>query len=66
MTLGPLCFKSFRGRTYNTFESFVPNSVRSFEMAASFLPSIFVPLTGIVMPAVVMALLFTYIESGKN
>lgn len=35
-------------------------------MAASFLPSVLVPLTGIVMPAVVMALLFTYIESGKN
>jgi photosystem I subunit 8 len=35
-------------------------------MAASYLPSVFVPLTGLVMPAVVMALLFIYIESGKS
>ncbi|MCG9884848.1 MAG: photosystem I reaction center subunit VIII [Cyanobacteria bacterium] len=32
-------------------------------MAASFLPSIFVPLTGLVFPAVAMGLLFLYIES---
>jgi photosystem I subunit VIII len=31
-------------------------------MAASFLPSILVPLTGLVFPAVTMALLLTYIE----
>ncbi len=31
-------------------------------MAASFLPSIFVPLVGIVFPAVAMAFLFLYIE----
>ncbi|MEM8637203.1 MAG: photosystem I reaction center subunit VIII [Cyanobacteria bacterium P01_G01_bin.54] len=31
--------------------------------AASFLPAILVPLTGLVMPAVVMGLLFIYIES---
>lgn len=31
-------------------------------MTASLLPSIFVPLTGIIMPAVVMAFLFIYIE----
>lgn len=31
--------------------------------AASFLPSILVPLTGLVMPAVAMGLLFMYIES---
>jgi photosystem I subunit VIII len=30
---------------------------------ASFLPIIFVPLTGLVMPAVVLGLLFNYIES---
>ncbi|MBW4514893.1 MAG: photosystem I reaction center subunit VIII [Timaviella obliquedivisa GSE-PSE-MK23-08B] len=31
-------------------------------MTASLLPSIFVPLTGIIMPAVAMAFLFLYIE----
>ncbi|MBF2051072.1 photosystem I reaction center subunit VIII [Leptolyngbya sp. 7M] len=31
-------------------------------MAASFLPSIFVPIIGWVFPAVVMAFLFIYIE----
>jgi photosystem I subunit VIII len=31
-------------------------------MTASLLPSIFVPLTGVIMPAVVMAFLFLYIE----
>lgn len=32
-------------------------------MAASFLPSILVPLVGIVFPATAMAFLFLYIES---
>jgi photosystem I subunit 8 len=31
-------------------------------MAASFLPSILVPMVGLVFPAVAMALLFIYIE----
>ncbi|WP_046814868.1 photosystem I reaction center subunit VIII [Calothrix sp. 336/3] len=31
-------------------------------MAASFLPSIFVPIIGWVFPAITMALLFIYIE----
>ncbi|HEY9623785.1 MAG TPA: photosystem I reaction center subunit VIII [Crinalium sp.] len=31
-------------------------------MAASYLPSIFVPIVGWVFPAVTMALLFIYIE----
>ncbi|AFY64832.1 photosystem I reaction center subunit VIII [Geitlerinema sp. PCC 7407] len=31
-------------------------------MAASFLPSILVPLVGLVFPAVAMAFLFLYIE----
>ncbi len=31
-------------------------------MAASFLPSILVPMVGLVFPAVTMALLFIYIE----
>lgn len=31
-------------------------------MAASFLPSIMVPMVGIVFPAVAMAFLFLYIE----
>ncbi|MBD1833677.1 photosystem I reaction center subunit VIII [Funiculus sociatus GB2-A5] len=31
-------------------------------MAASFLPSILVPLTGLVFPAIAMAFLFLYIE----
>lgn len=31
-------------------------------MAASFLPSILVPIVGLVFPAVTMALLFIYIE----
>jgi photosystem I subunit VIII len=30
---------------------------------SSFLPSILVPLTGLVLPAVVFAFLFSYIES---
>ncbi|TAF15689.1 MAG: photosystem I reaction center subunit VIII [Nostocales cyanobacterium] len=29
---------------------------------SSFLPSIFVPLTGLVLPAVIFAFLFSYIE----
>ncbi|HIK37590.1 MAG: photosystem I reaction center subunit VIII [Geminocystis sp.] len=33
------------------------------EFAASFLPSILVPMVGLVMPAVVMGLLFLHIES---
>jgi photosystem I subunit 8 len=32
---------------------------------ASFLPSIFVPLTGLVLPAVVFAFLFLYIEQDE-
>ncbi|MBD1919675.1 photosystem I reaction center subunit VIII [Microcoleus sp. FACHB-831] len=31
-------------------------------MAASFLPSILVPLTGLVFPALAMAFLFLYVE----
>ncbi len=31
-------------------------------MAASFLPSILVPLTGLIFPAVTMAFFFLYIE----
>jgi len=31
-------------------------------MAASFLPSILVPLTGLLLPAIAMAFLFIYIE----
>ncbi|MBD1926865.1 photosystem I reaction center subunit VIII [Trichocoleus sp. FACHB-90] len=31
-------------------------------MAASFLPSILVPLTGLVFPAIAMAFFFLYIE----
>nr|AIT94152.1 subunit VIII of photosystem I [Marsupiomonas sp. NIES 1824] len=34
-------------------------------MAASFLPSILVPLTGLVFPAVAMAALFLYIEKDE-
>jgi photosystem I subunit 8 len=34
-------------------------------MAASFLPSILVPLVGIVFPAVAMASLFLYIERDE-
>lgn len=30
--------------------------------SASFLPSIFVPLTGLVLPTIVFAFLFSYIE----
>jgi photosystem I subunit 8 len=32
-------------------------------MAASFLPAIFVPLVGIILPATAMAFLFIYMES---
>ncbi|MEO1093925.1 MAG: photosystem I reaction center subunit VIII [Cyanobacteria bacterium J06638_28] len=35
-------------------------------MAASFLPSILVPLVGIVFPAAAMAFLFLYIESDET
>ncbi len=35
---------------------------RTISMAASFLPSILVPLVGIVFPAAAMAFLFLYIE----
>ncbi|BAU41799.1 MAG: photosystem I reaction center subunit VIII [Cyanobacteriota bacterium] len=34
-------------------------------MAASYLPSIFVPIVGWVFPAVTMALLFIYIERDE-
>ena len=34
-------------------------------MAASLLPSIFVPLVGLVFPAVTMAALFLYIEKEQ-
>nr|YP_009427310.1 photosystem I subunit VIII [Pseudophegopteris aurita]ASU96038.1 photosystem I subunit VIII [Pseudophegopteris aurita]QKV47273.1 photosystem I subunit VIII [Nephrolepis cordifolia] len=34
-------------------------------MAASYLPSIFVPLVGLVFPAVTMAILFLYIERDE-
>lgn len=43
---------------------------RDIGMAASFLPSVMVPLVGIVFPAAAMAFLFLYIEgeeaSGSN
>jgi photosystem I subunit 8 len=35
------------------------------DMAASFLPSVFVPLVGLVFPAVAMASLFLYIEKEE-
>ncbi len=34
-------------------------------MAASFLPTILVPLVGLVLPAVAMAFLFIYIEKEE-
>jgi photosystem I subunit 8 len=34
-------------------------------MSASYLPSIFVPLVGLVFPAVTMASLFLYIEQDE-
>nr|YP_009547740.1 photosystem I subunit VIII [Leptochilus hemionitideus]YP_010211702.1 photosystem I subunit VIII [Leptochilus decurrens]AYW16788.1 photosystem I subunit VIII [Leptochilus hemionitideus]UBI43153.1 photosystem I subunit VIII [Leptochilus decurrens] len=34
-------------------------------MVASYLPSIFVPLVGLVFPAVTMAILFLYIERDE-
>nr|YP_010310944.1 photosystem I subunit VIII [Bolbitis laxireticulata]YP_010402964.1 photosystem I subunit VIII [Bolbitis x multipinna]YP_010702335.1 photosystem I subunit VIII [Bolbitis sinensis]YP_010702951.1 photosystem I subunit VIII [Bolbitis hekouensis]YP_010703831.1 photosystem I subunit VIII [Bolbitis deltigera]YP_010703903.1 photosystem I subunit VIII [Bolbitis aliena]QKV46654.1 photosystem I subunit VIII [Bolbitis subcordata]UNA61876.1 photosystem I subunit VIII [Bolbitis laxireticulata]UQV94771 len=34
-------------------------------MAASYLPSIFVPLVGLVFPAVAMAISFLYIERDE-
>nr|AMD61994.1 photosystem I subunit VIII [Tetraplodon fuegianus] len=34
-------------------------------MAASYLPSIFVPLIGLVFPAITMASLFIYIEQDE-
>lgn len=35
----------------------------SGDFAAAFLPTIFVPLVGLGLPAVLMSLIFTYIES---
>ena len=35
------------------------------DMAASFLPSILVPVVGLVFPAITMAALFLYIERGQ-
>ena len=40
-------------------------SDRNIYMAASFLPSILVPLVGIVFPAAAMAFLFLYIERDE-
>nr|AKI29329.1 photosystem I subunit VIII [Selaginella uncinata] len=34
-------------------------------MAASYLPSVFVPLVGLVFPAIMMAFLFVYIEGDE-
>ncbi|MGB3296501.1 MAG: photosystem I reaction center subunit VIII [Phormidesmis sp.] len=34
-------------------------------MAASFLPSILVPLVGLAFPAIAMAALFLYVERGQ-
>jgi photosystem I subunit VIII len=34
-------------------------------MAASFLPTLLVPMVGLVFPAVAMAALFLYIERGQ-
>lgn len=38
---------------------------RDSNMAATILPSIFVPLVGLVFPAIVMASLFLYIEKDQ-
>ena len=43
----------------NHFSNFIRNNI----MTASLLPSIFVPLVGIILPAFSMALFFMYIES---
>jgi len=40
----------------------LPHFVGHKLMAASYLPSILVPIVGLVFPAVTMALLFIYIE----
>ena len=39
--------------------------LRSFLMAAAYLPSILVPLVGLVFPAIAMASLFLYIEKEE-
>ena len=39
--------------------------IRRFFMAAEFLPSILVPLVGLVFPAVVMTALFIYVEKQQ-
>nr|YP_009106164.1 subunit VIII of photosystem I [Paradoxia multiseta]AIT94923.1 subunit VIII of photosystem I [Paradoxia multiseta] len=38
---------------------------RSFFMAAAYLPSVLVPLVGLVFPAIAMASLFLYIEKEE-
>jgi photosystem I subunit 8 len=60
-----------QGRIYcqNESEIFVDLTwhpiLRSFFMAAAYLPSILVPLVGLVFPAIAMASLFLYIEKEE-
>ena len=55
--------------TDSPFVFFVPLTLdpflRSFLMAAAYLPSILVPLVGLVFPAIAMASLFLYIEKEE-
>jgi photosystem I subunit 8 len=55
------CGHWLRG-AWNLSDRCVEGCDRNRHMAASFLPSILVPLVGIVFPAVAMAFLFLYIE----
>ena len=45
--------------------SYISNFLGGFPMAASYLPSILVPLVGLVFPAIAMASLFLYIEKEE-
>jgi photosystem I subunit 8 len=62
------CVKNFEnlknqaGFAVSSFSRIVYYSIGNLTMAASFLPSILVPLTGLVFPAVTMAFLLLYIE----
>ena len=48
--------------TVNWPLGFVVSTRGESSMTADILPSIFVPLTGVIMPAIAMAFLFIYIE----
>ena len=49
-------------KTLQDFNSMSSSFLPTILAYSSFLPSVFVPLTGLVLPAVIFAFLFSYIE----